>query len=126
MRSEVILAAVAVTGLLVTAASVVGTFRVSRNTSTVSAYRDSAQAWESKAKAQEDEIHDLQGKLAAAAAQIESLNQRVAMLQDIVTSRTQIEALSSTIDGNFLLLVKRSDDILAVVADIRKAVIAGG
>jgi uncharacterized protein (UPF0276 family) len=90
--------AVAVVGLLITIATILGAFRMSRSNSAMTGYRDAAASWEAKAKAQEAEISDLRTDLATANASIEALTKRVQMLQDMVTSRTLVEALAHTME----------------------------
>lgn len=122
MNTEVILAFVAVIGLLVGAANVMGTFRVSRNTAATAAYRETALAYEAKSRAQEAEISGLRAELATAHAQIEGLSQRVTMLQDMVTSRTLIESLGHTLDGRWDTLMDKMNTVLAMSADIKTGV----
>lgn len=119
MSTEVILAFVAVIGLLVGAANVFGTFRVSRNTAAVSAYRDVALAYEAKTKVQEGELTDLRTQLASANAKIETLGTRVQTLQDMVTARSLIEAMSKTLDGNHVAVMGKAADLLALAGDIQ-------
>jgi hypothetical protein len=119
MTTEAILAIVAVIGLLVGAANVFGTFRVSRNQSAVSGYRDAAAGWEAKARAQEVQIVDLRTVLATANAKIDAQEQRINMLQDMVTSKTLIEALARTLDDNHSTMMGKVTEILALSGDIR-------
>lgn len=115
MGTNIILAVVAVVGLLITTASVMGTFRVSRNTQTVSTYREAAQAWQTKAEAQEEVINDLKTQLAEANAKIEELSKRVQMLQDVVTSRSIVEALAHELTAHHTTVTARFDSMDAAI-----------
>jgi cell division protein FtsB len=107
-----ILAAIALVTLLSGGALVYGQFRVSKNNSAVSGYRDTALAYESMHRAKNEEIIELRAQNAQQAAQIEALTQKTNMLQDMVTSRTLIEALARQIDGNFASLGQKIDEML--------------
>jgi chromosome segregation ATPase len=108
-----ILAIVALVGLLITAATVIGgSFRVSRNTQTVSNYREAALSWESQSKAleaqvrlfeeqlAEREVHartmesQFEAQLAEKDARIHELEGRLTTLQDVVTGKAAVEALT--------------------------------
>lgn len=94
MSLSILVAIVAVIGLLGTAAAVVGgSFRVSRHTQVVANYRDAAQAWEAKASAQGNEITELRSELAEREKEIIELRSRVSILQDMVTGKSAIEQI---------------------------------
>lgn len=115
-------------GTAVTVASVFGTFRMSRNTSAITGYRDAASSWEAKAKAQEVEIADLQARLDAANASIEALNQRVTMLSDIVTSRTLVEALAHSLEAHHATAMAKAEELSTEVRTLESVIrhMAGG
>jgi hypothetical protein len=108
-----ILAVIAIIGLLITAATVVGgSFRVGRNTQTVSNYREAALSWEASAKALEAQVHQFEeqlaerdvharevetgfeAQLAEKDARIHELEGRLTTLQDVVTGKSAVEALT--------------------------------
>jgi TolA-binding protein len=107
-----------VIGTAVTVAAVFGSFRVARNTSAVTSYRDAAQGWQAKAEAQKVEISDLQTELATANASIEHLEKRVQMLTDMVTSRTLIEALAVNLEGHHEVMMTKADEIIEVIKSL--------
>jgi chromosome segregation ATPase len=109
-----ILAIVALVGLLITAATVIGgSFRVSRNTQTVSNYREAALSWESQSKALEAQVRlfeeqlaerdahartvesQFEAQLAEKDARIHELEGRLTTLQDVVTGKAAVEALTT-------------------------------
>jgi Tfp pilus assembly protein PilX len=103
---EGVLVVVAVVTLLIAAAGVVGgQFRISRNATAIKITTEIAQAWENKAKVQEQQIHDLElsaakqsqqttAALAAKDAEIAELRARVEVLQDLVTGKSAVENLA--------------------------------
>ncbi|MHB1954993.1 MAG: hypothetical protein ACYCOU_14750 [Sulfobacillus sp.] len=85
-------------GFFIAAGSLLGlSIRVGRNTSTVNNYRESALSWEAKSKAQESEIADLQNANAALEMQINGLKAKQQVLEELVTGKAAIEALSNQI-----------------------------
>lgn len=107
-----------VIGFLVTAAGLVGiSFRVGRNAQTVNNYKDSAEAWEMKARTQTDEIAELHEKLTANDVIIKKLQDRVRVLEDLVNGQTAINALSANIDKSFTGLLTHIDYALNQVRD---------
>lgn len=111
MNSGLVSAVVAIMGFLVTGAVVFGSWRVSRNTTATQQYRDTALAWEGKARAQDAEISDLKQALAAKDSQIADLSARVAVLQDTVTGKSALEILEA-----------RSAEMLQMSAEVRTVV----
>jgi len=124
-------------GLLLTAATVWGAFRVSRNTTATALYRGTAEAWEARATSQAMEIKETReqaerdraeftAKLADKDAQIADLAARVQLLSDMVTGKSVLEEISRSIHQRF---DERTGEILAIVktgrdevAALRKAV----
>lgn len=99
MSWSTILPLLAIVSFLVTAATVVGqSFRVSKHTQTVAAYRDSALAFEAKAAAQAVQITDLEHANAAKEAEITELRGRVSVLQEIVTGKADIARVETKVD----------------------------
>lgn len=96
---------ISVIALLVTAATVVGgSFRLARNTQTVSNYRDAAQAWQAKADAQQGELDELKTELAEKQSQISDqqkqiaeLSGRMRTLQDMMVGQNALETLRTEI-----------------------------
>jgi len=101
-----------VIGFVITAAGLVGvSFRVGRNAQTVNNYRESASAWEMKAKSQADEITALQQKLNDQDAVIKKLQERVAVLEDMATGKAAVADLAATITNSFANLQSRMDSL---------------
>jgi uncharacterized protein HemX len=110
---------VAVVSLLITAAGVVGgSWRLGRNTQTVTLYRDTALAWEAKASAQEAQLEQLEADNRAKDTKIAELVARVGVLSDMVTGKSAIEAM----EGQMTELLAQCQRILAEV----KATVGGG
>jgi hypothetical protein len=96
---------IAIIGLLITVAGLIGaSFRIGRNAQTVNTYREAANAWESKAKAQADEIDELRDKLAVAEATIEKMQARLKLLEEMVTGRIAITDLTIKMEASFASL----------------------
>jgi len=77
-----------VVGLLIVAAAAIGAnFRSGRAAAAISNYRTLAESWEQRARF-------LEGQDTAKAAQIATLEARVGVLQDLVTGKAQLEALT--------------------------------
>lgn len=115
MSNATILTAVAVVGLLITAATVWGSFRVSRNTQATTLYRETASAWEAKSTAQDDEIASLKRALVTKDTQIAELNARVSLLTDMVTGKSVLEEVRQRFD-------ERTDELLGIVSTTRDEV----
>ncbi|HEV2172906.1 MAG TPA: hypothetical protein VGR71_05030 [Nitrospira sp.] len=98
--SGAVVALISFIGLAITVAAIFGSFRVARNTQTTTLYREAAQAWEAKARSQEDEIHELQKRDSEKDRLIAELKARVEVLQDIVTGRSMLEKLSLSVEQN--------------------------
>jgi hypothetical protein len=87
-----------VLGLIIAAGTLLGTsLRVGRQTATVSNYREAAQSWESKARAQESEISDLQAKVLALENSKAAQDAEIRVLRDMVTGRSALAELQQTI-----------------------------
>jgi uncharacterized protein YlxW (UPF0749 family) len=114
-------------GLFIVIAGVLGAaFRVSRNTQTVANYRESAQAWETKANVQADEIKelkeqvkDLQNREREKETQVVALQEQISGLRDLLTNRATFEVLEH-----------RTAEVLALVGEtrteVRKLIEQGG
>lgn len=126
MTTDIILAAVAVIGLFVGTANVLGTFRFSRNTNLITLYRETAEAWEARSKAQDAEISELQTRETTKDAQIAGLNGRVTVLQDMVTGKTMLEEQGRKIDENTAKVLDLLRGVSTEVHAIREAVAANG
>lgn len=107
-----------VIGFLVTAAGLVGiSFKVGRNAQTVSNYRDNADSWEKKALSQSGEIADLQARLVANDAVIRRLQDRVGLLEEMVTGKAAINELAVTISTSFVNLQAHVDSRMEQLRD---------
>lgn len=91
--------------LLIVAAGIVGaSFRIGRNTATISNYRDAAQSFEIKANALEDETESLQRQIktlqdqsAKKDLQIVSLQEQITSLRELLLQRATFEVLQERI-----------------------------
>lgn len=107
-------------GLVTTAAAVLaGTWRISRNTATVNNFRDSALSWETKSKSQDEEIEKLHRDLAARDREVSDLQGRVGTLQDMVTGKSAVEELTSSMTQLVALFDTRLTEALAHSAETR-------
>lgn len=107
-----------VVGFLVTAAGLVGvSFKVGRNAQTVSNYRDSADAWEKKSHSQAEEIAELKAKLSANEATSNKLQDRVQILEELVTGKATFTNLVASIDANFSRLEAHLDAAVQKIHD---------
>lgn len=105
-------------GFLVTAAGLIGvSFKVGRNAQVVTNYRDSANAWETKARAQSSEIAELQEKLATNDSLIKKLQDRMKMLEELVTGQAAISSLTTSIDASFTNLTTHLDSLVNQIRD---------
>lgn len=112
LTGEEILTAVAVITLAITVAAVLGgSFRSGKNTAALTAYRETAIAYQTKAEAQEGKIHDLETQNASQAMTIAELQAKMALLQDLVTGKTAID-----------MLVARAGEMLDQMAATRSEV----
>lgn len=92
----------AILGFAITAAGLIGvSFRVGKNGQTVSNYREAASAWETKARAQAEEITTLQEQLADAKHRLGELEARLQLLQDMVTGRAAVADLAAQVQKQF-------------------------
>jgi uncharacterized protein HemX len=125
---------VAVLAFLFGIAGMVGSWRTSRNTGAITRYRESAQAWESYAKARDAEIADLRaesntriGELEAGAkakdTQIAELQGKVAVLQEALTGRVSWEILEAKIGEALALIGEGRTEMRQMHEEIR--VLAG-
>jgi uncharacterized protein YlxW (UPF0749 family) len=119
VSSGLITAIVAIVGLAITVAAVFGSFRVARNTQTTSLYRETALAWEAKARAQEAEIHELQERDTEKDKRIATLQARVEVLQDTVTGRAALESLQTMVAHTHAQLEDLGQVLAAVREDVR-------
>lgn len=115
-------------GLFVVVAGVIGAaFRVSRNTQTVANYRESAQAWEAKAKVQESEISDLKeqvGDLQAREAEkdvtIAAMQEQITGLRDLLTNRASFDVLDQRTSEMLVLANETRHDVRRLLEDESK------
>jgi predicted RNase H-like nuclease (RuvC/YqgF family) len=99
-----VVAVFAVIGFLFAGVAVFGQWKVSKNTTALTQYRETAQAWEGKARAQETEITDLRHEVAELQVQMTEkgkenaeLTGRVSVLQDALTGKASWDILESRI-----------------------------
>jgi len=84
-----------VLGVIIAVGTLLGTaMRVGRQTTTVNNYREAAQSWEAKARAQESEIADLQAKVVVLEQARAGQDKEIQVLRDMVTGRTAIAELT--------------------------------
>lgn len=108
MSGSTVVTWLAVLGFLITAGGLIGvSMRVGRNSQTVANYREAAQSWEAKAKAQEGQLEELKEADAAKASQITELTAKVQLLQDMVTGKTAIEQLAAQVAETFQRIDER-------------------
>jgi hypothetical protein len=103
-----------VLGLIIAAGTLLGTsLRVGRQTATVSNYREAAQSWESKARAQESEISDLQAKVLALEQAKGAQDAEIRVLRDMVTGRSALadlqQAIQQSVDGLRAELITKTE-----------------
>jgi chromosome segregation ATPase len=127
LTSANIISLVAVIGLMITAAAVVGgSFRVSRNTATVTRYKEAADSWQAKAIAQEQhiaelrtEVTSLQADNGAKDAKISELQGRINVLQEVVTGKGALEELAREHNEFISQWQRRTDEVTKEIGDIR-------
>jgi uncharacterized protein YlxW (UPF0749 family) len=111
--SAVVITAVAVLGILLTVAGVIGVWlamRTAQHTQTVKNFRDAAESWREKAEATDSELTSMRTEMTELRQQYTSLLQKHEALQDVVTGRTAIENLG----------VQVGDAQSAIIAEIRQ------
>jgi uncharacterized protein HemX len=119
---SLVLTLIAVLTFLVTAAGIAGgSWKIQRNTQTVAVYKQAAEAWEAKSKAQDahietqdDQIIKLGESMAEKDRQIAELRGQISTLQDMVTGRSAVEAM----DARLAAGIEQSARILQVVQGI--------
>lgn len=133
-----IITIVAVIGLLITAATVVGgSFRVSRNTATVTRYKEAADSWQAKAVAQDEKIEAQEerinhltseiaekdavftAELASKDTQISRLQGRLSVLQEVVTGKAALEEIAQRQTEFVTAWNDRTSEILNQVGAVR-------
>lgn len=95
--TSVVVAVLAVLSFIFAVVGVLGQWKVSRNTTALTQYRDIAKAWEDKARVQESEISDLMDDKHRKDAMIAELQGKVTVLQDSLTGRASWEILENKI-----------------------------
>ena len=109
-----VVAIVAVVGLLITIATVVGaTFRSSRATQTLANYREAAQAWQMKSDAQGDEIRELQEQVSARDKRIDDLDRQLTELRGHMSALQELMVGSSALETLRADIHDSRDQILA-------------
>lgn len=93
LNSGVVLAVLAVFSFLFGLAGILGSWRVSRNTAALTQYRETALAWEAKAKVLDVEITDLKTADHLKEQRIGELVGKVSVLQDTLTGKMAWEVL---------------------------------
>jgi hypothetical protein len=93
LDSGIVLAVLAVFSFAFGVAGVIGSWRVARNSTIVTQYRETALAWEAKAKVQDVEIADLKTADTANVQRIAELTGKVAVLQDTLTGKMAWDVL---------------------------------
>jgi hypothetical protein len=72
-------------------------WRVGKNTQTVNNYRESALSWETKARAQESELSDVRDQLGDAINQLQEMQGKVHVLEEVASGRAALEAMATQI-----------------------------
>jgi hypothetical protein len=117
---------IAVFGVILSAATIFASFRVTRNTQATALYRENAAGWEAQAKLQKTQAADMQsgydqqlGELRAQGAdkdqKIADLTARVEVLQDMVTGKSLLEAHHQAFEA-------KTAELLALAAETRSEV----
>jgi hypothetical protein len=89
------LSIVGVLGTVIAIGTLLGVaLRVGRNTQTVNNYRESAQAWEAKARVQEDTINGQKEQISDLQHQVGELQGKLAVLSELVTGKAILEDLA--------------------------------
>jgi predicted negative regulator of RcsB-dependent stress response len=89
------LSIVGVLGTVIAIGTLLGVaLRVGRNTQTVNNYRESAQAWEAKARVQEDTIESQKKQISDLQHQVGELTGKLAVLSELVTGKAVLEELA--------------------------------
>jgi len=98
-----ILAIVGIISFLLTAAGIVGMgFRVGSNTQAMANYRETAQSWQAKADAQEEQITSLQTSLLEKDHQIAELQAKVALLEKLVLGESTAARLEKRLSDLYV------------------------
>jgi hypothetical protein len=117
---------IAVFGVVLGAATILASFRVTRNTQATVLYRENAAGWEAKSKLQTvqaaetaagygQQLDELRVQGAEKDQKIADLTARVEVLQDMVTGRSLLEEHHRAFEA-------KSAELLALAADTRSEV----
>lgn len=113
----------AVLALLVAAASIVGiSFKNGRSAQVLANYKGLAESYALKHQEQEAEIKDLQERLAQKDIQLSALQERVSMLQELVTGRATYDQLAADFGRLVTQNESRNAEILAQAGEVRSEV----
>jgi hypothetical protein len=108
-----ILAWAGVLSLLLTVVAILAaSFKTSRNTVSMSNYRDAAQSWEAKSKAQDIEIAELKEKVANMVTDNTRLSAQIGELRDLVTGRAEWAQLRQDMTGQLTAIQNDTHAIL--------------
>ena len=97
----------------------VGTWRATRSASALASYRDTAQAWEDKARAQAMQISDLEAKSAEDARRIAELEGKVQVLSDTLTGKAAWEILEGKISEALVLIAETRGEVRQVHRELK-------
>lgn len=113
--SGTIVAVLAVLSFLFACAGIIGSWRVSRNTTALTQYRETAKAWEGRSTAQEAEIGDLKKDIATLTGQMRVKDQQNAELDG------KVQVLQDTLTGkaSWDILERKIGEALQLAADSR-------
>lgn len=117
---------IAVFGVILSAATILASFKVTRNTQATALYRENAAGWEAQAglektksaemqAAYDRQLDELRVQAAAKDEKIADLTARVEVLQDMVTGKSLLEEHHRAFQA-------KSAELLAMVADTRSEV----
>jgi hypothetical protein len=119
VNSGILLTVLAAFSFLFGVAGVVGSWRVARNSTIVTQYRETALAWEAKAKVQDVEIADLKAAGTANVQRIAELNGKVSVLQDTLTGKMAWDVLERKLAEALDLAASTRADVRALSEQIR-------
>lgn len=111
LDSGAVLVILAIATFLFMAVGLAAQWRVSRNTTALTQYRETAQGWEGKARLQETEIADLKADARRKDSRISDLEGRVSVLQEALTGKASWE-----------ILVGKMSEALTLMGDTRTEV----
>jgi predicted nucleic acid-binding Zn-ribbon protein len=118
VKTDVIVATVAVLGFIMAVAGVIGSWRAAKNTGALNLYRETAQAWEGKARAQDSEMDDLREQVGRLETHVREKDQqlaeqagRIQVLQDTLTGKASWDILEGKIGEALSLAAETRSEV---------------